>query len=254
MKIQGRLESIAKANVAGMLAVCLCAPFAARAVTPDSGAAISNFWTAANMFKEYWDWRGWAGWGTVGAANVAITVATGDSDGQFTKAAFSALCGSGAAGFVAAWKPASGPTVASHAKAIVKAGSIAAVSSACGWAAPAIFRAIDSEIPKAQTAINNAGSTKFAEIKGDAERWNNVLLTLESNFRSSARAFSAAKTYADAYKAANCTSPSQNAVCADLDSSRASQQAKGSMYLKNFNQAGSDLSAALKELSTDIAS
>ncbi|PLT91322.1 hypothetical protein BMJ35_08615, partial [Sinorhizobium medicae] len=131
----------------------------AHAVTPDNHQILSNFWTTANLIKETFDWRGWAGWGAVGATNVLITVATGASDGALTKVAFTSLCGSIAAGFVAAWKPADGPGAASHIKAIVKSGSVAAAASACGWATQAILKKTDSEMSAAHNAIDKAKRT-----------------------------------------------------------------------------------------------
>lgn len=130
----------------------------ANAVTPDTRIGLSGIWTTANMLKEYIDWRASAGWGAVGATNLLITKLMGESQGAMTKAAFTAICGTTAAGLVANWKPLSAPTTASHIKAIVKGGTTVGAASACGWASKFAFDTINKEIPKAQNFLNNTAT------------------------------------------------------------------------------------------------
>jgi len=154
--IQSR-KKLSATMMSVVMAGALVAP-SANAVTPDSHIGLSGIWTTANMLKEYIDWRASAGWGTVGASNVLITTLMGGSSGEMTKAAFTAICGTTAAGLVANWKPLSAPTTASHIKAIVKGGTVVAASSACGWASKLAFNTIDTEIPKAQNFLNHTAT------------------------------------------------------------------------------------------------
>ncbi|WP_261321941.1 hypothetical protein [Rhizobium leguminosarum] len=85
------------------------------------------------------------------------------------------LCGSIAAGVVAAWKPAIQPGAATHINAIVKAGSMTAAAS--GWATQAILSKINFEIPSAQKAIDNAkrnNKPNYDEIVDDKTKVNNA--------------------------------------------------------------------------------
>nr|WP_315221730.1 hypothetical protein [uncultured Duganella sp.] len=154
--IQSR-KKLSAATMAAVMAGALVAP-SANAVTPDTRIGLSGIWTTANMLKEYIDWRASAGWGAVGATNLLITKLMGGSQGEMTKAAFTAICGTTAAGLVANWKPLSAPTTASHIKAIVKGGTTVGAASACGWASKFAFDTINKEIPKAQNFLNNTAT------------------------------------------------------------------------------------------------
>jgi len=162
MNKQKSPRKLSKIACACLLSGSLLVGTSAHAVTPDNHLIVGGFWTTANMIKEYFDWRGWAGWGAVGLTNIVVIVATGDSEGAFTRALFTNLCGSTAAGFVAAWQPATGPGAASHIKAIVKSGAVSAAASACSWATQAILNRINLEIPAAQKAIDNAQKKQCA--------------------------------------------------------------------------------------------
>lgn len=229
----------------------------AHAVTPDNHQILSNFWTTANLIKETFDWRGWAGWGAVGATNVLITLGTGESKGALTKAVFTNLCGSIAAGFVAAWKPADGPGAASHIKAIVKAGSVAAASSACGWATQAILKKIDSEMSAAHNAIDKAKRTdkpNYDEIVDDKTKVNNAFLAMEKNYRDIALALNKAADLGREYRKNGCTTRTQSTRCDDLQRRRANAQADAEKKLVTFNDDGRDMSAYAKELAADVKS
>ncbi|ANP88264.1 hypothetical protein [Rhizobium leguminosarum] len=229
----------------------------AHAVTPDHGQILSGFWTTANLIKEYFDWRGWAGWSAIGLTNVVITVATGDSNGAFTRALFTNLCGSTAAGFVAAWKPATRPGAATHIKAIVKAGTVIAAASACGWATQAILSKIDSEIPAAQRAIDNAQRNNvpnYKEIVDDKTKVNNAFLGIEKNYRDTALALNKAANLMRQYRRNGCKAATQSTLCADLDRRRAIAQAEAEQALLAFNNDGKTMSANVKELGYDVKS
>ncbi|MDW9372241.1 hypothetical protein GOB07_31720 [Sinorhizobium meliloti] len=229
----------------------------AHAVTPDDHSILSAFWTPANLIKEYFDWRGWAGWGAVGATNMLITAGTGESDGAFTKVVFTNLCGATAAGFVAAWKPADGPGAASHIKAIVKAGSVAAASSACGWATEAILKKIDSEMSAAHNAIDKAKRTdkpNYDEIVDDKTKVNNAFLAMEKNYRDIALALNKAADLGREYRKNGCTTRTQSTRCDDLQRRRANAQADAEKKLVTFNDDGRDMSAYAKELAADVKS
>ncbi|MDX0510639.1 hypothetical protein GOL87_26685 [Sinorhizobium medicae] len=229
----------------------------AHAVTPDNGQILSGFWTTANLVKEYFDWHGWAGWGAVGLTNIVITVATGESDGAFTKAVFTHLCGSTAAGFVAAWKPADGPGAASHIKAIVKTGSVAAAASACGWATQAILKKIDSEMSAAHKAIENAKRTdkpNYDEIVGDKTKVNNAFLAMEKNYRDIARALNNAAFWSSEWRRNGCSPRTQSTLCDDLERRRSKAQAEAEGKLLAFNDDGRTMSANVKELASDVKS
>ncbi|MDX0937463.1 hypothetical protein GOE04_29140 [Sinorhizobium medicae] len=229
----------------------------AHAVTPDNGQILSGFWTTANLIKEYFDWRGWAGWSAVGVTNIIITVATGESNGAFTKAVFTNLCGSTAAGFVAAWKPADGPGAASHIKAIVKAGAVAGAANACAWATDAILKKIDSEIPAAQNAIGKAQRTNkpnYDEIVGDKTKVNNAFLAMEKNYRDISRALNDAAYWSSEWRRNGCSNRTQSTFCDELWDSRARAQAAAGKKLVTFNDDGRDLSAYAKELAADVKS
>ncbi|TBZ68888.1 hypothetical protein [Rhizobium leguminosarum] len=229
----------------------------AHAVTPDNGQILSGFWTTANLVKEYFDWRGWAGWGAIGLTNVVITVATGESNGAFTRALFTNLCGSTAAGFVAAWKPATRPGAATHIKAIVKAGTVTAAASACGWATQAILSKIDSEIPAAQRAIDNAQRNNvpnYKEIVDDKTKVNNAFLGIEKNYRDTALALNKAADLMSQYRRNGCTPRTQSTLCADLYRRWANAQAEAEQKLLAFNDDGKTMSANVKELGHDVKS
>ncbi|MDX0179283.1 hypothetical protein GOC37_33485, partial [Sinorhizobium meliloti] len=215
------------------------------------------FWTTANLIKETFDWRGWAGWGSVGATNVLITLGTGESKGALTKAVFTNLCGSIAAGFVAAWKPADGPGAASHIKAIVKAGSVAAAASACGWATEAILKKTDSEMSAAHNAIDKAKRTdkpNYDEIVDDKTKVNNAFLAMEKNYRDIALALNKAADLGREYRKNGCTTRTQSTRCDDLQRRRANAQADAEKKLVTFNDDGRDMSAYAKELAADVKS
>lgn len=229
----------------------------AHAVTPDNHQILSGFWTTANLIKETFDWRGWAGWGSVGATNVLITLGTGESKGALTKAVFTNLCGSIAAGFVAAWKPADGPGAASHIKAIVKAGSVAAAASACGWATEAILKKTDSEMSAAHNAIDKAKRTdkpNYDEIVDDKTKVNNAFLAMEKNYRDIALALNKAADLGREYRKNGCTTRTQSTRCDDLQRRRANAQADAEKKLVTFNDDGRDMSAYAKELAADVKS
>ncbi|MFW8610227.1 hypothetical protein ACOJBK_41210, partial [Rhizobium beringeri] len=60
-----------------------------------------------------------------------------------------------------------------------KAGTVIAAASACGWATQAILSKIDSEIPAAQRAIDNAQRNNvpnYKEIVDDKTKVNNAFL------------------------------------------------------------------------------
>lgn len=222
----------------------------AHAVTPDNHQILSNFWTTANLIKETFDWRGWAGWGAVGATNVLITLGTGESKGALTKAVFTNLCGSIAAGFVAAWKPADGPGAASHIKAIVKAGSVAAASSACGWATEAILKKIDSEMSAAHKAIENDkknNKPNYDEILGDKMKVNNAFTAMEKNYRDIALALNDAEYWKREWRRSGCSTRTQSTLCDDLEGRRARAQADAEKKLVAFNEDGKTMSARVKE-------
>lgn len=229
----------------------------AHAVTPDNGQILSGFWTTANLVKEYFDWRGWAGWSAIGLTNVVITVGTGESNGAFTRALFTHLCGSTAAGFVGAWKPVTGPGAATHIKAIVKAGIVTAAASACGWATQAILSKIDSEIPAAQRAIDNAQRNNvpnYNEIVDDKTKVNNAFLGIEKNYRDTALALNKAEDLMSQYRRNGCKAATQSTLCTDLNRRRAIAQAEAEQELLAFNNDGKTMSANVKELGHDVKS
>ncbi|MDW9825259.1 hypothetical protein GOC19_30655 [Sinorhizobium meliloti] len=229
----------------------------AHAVTPDDHSILSNFWTTANLIKETFDWRGWAGWGSVGATNMLITAATGESDGAFTKTVFTNLCGATAAGFVAAWKPADGPGAASHIKAIVKAGAVVGVSSACGWATQAILKRTDSEIRAAHKAIENAkknNKPNYDEIVDDKTKVNNAFLAMEKNYRDTALALNNAAYWSSEWRRNGCSPRTQSTLCDDLERRRIKAQAEAEGKLLAFNDDGRTMSANVKELGNDVKS
>ncbi|MFM9900627.1 MAG: hypothetical protein ACKVOT_06400 [Polaromonas sp.] len=229
----------------------------AHAVTPDNGQILGGIWTTASLIKEYFDWRSWAGWGAVGVTNIVITVGTGGSNGQFTRAVFTNLCGSTAAGFVAAWRPSTEPGAATHIKAIAKAGATTAAASACGWATQAILSRIDAEIPRAQNAIDNAQRTNkpnYDEIVDDKTKVNNALLGIEQKYKEVAQSLTAAAARATEYRNANCSSPTQNNNCASLDQRRRNSQSLADSALVSFNAYGTELSKQIKELAFDVKS
>lgn len=229
----------------------------AHAVTPDDHSILSAFWTPANLIKEYFDWRGWAGWGSVGATNMLITAATGESDGAFTKVVFTNLCGATAAGFVAAWKPADGPGAASHIKAIVKSGSVAAAASACGWATQATLKKTDSEMSAAHNAIDKAKRTdkpNYDEIVDDKTKVNNAFLAMEKNYRDIARALNDAAYWLSEWRRNGCSTRTQSTLCDDLERRRIKAQAEAEGKLLAFNDDGRTMSANVKELGNDVKS
>ncbi|MGO7345584.1 hypothetical protein ACC713_35560 [Rhizobium johnstonii] len=229
----------------------------AHAVDPDNGEILSGFWTTANLIKEYFDWRGWAAWGSIGALNVIITSATGASDGAFTKAVFTSLCGATAAGFVAAWKPATGPGAATHIKAIVKAGSVTAVSSACGWATHAILSKIDSEIPAAQKAIDKAkkeDEKNYNEIVDDKTRVNNAFLGIEMNHRDAARAVTSAGKLLRQYQSNGCEPTTPSTLCTDLYRRWAQALAEAQKKVDTLNEDGRAMTVGVQDLDTDVKS
>ena len=229
----------------------------AHAVTPDNGQILSGIWTTANLIKEYFDWRGWAGWSAVGVVNIIITVATGESKGAFTKAVFTNLCGSTAAAVVATWKPADGPGAASHIKAIVKSGSVAAAASACGWATQAILKKTDSEMSAAHNAIDKAKRTdkpNYDEIVDDKTKVNNAFTAMEKNYRDIARALNDAAYWSSEWRRIGCSTRTQSTLCDELWDSRARAQAAAEKKLVTFNDDGRDMSAYAKELAADVKS
>ncbi|MQW03096.1 hypothetical protein [Sinorhizobium meliloti] len=229
----------------------------AHAVTPDDHSILSAFWTPANLIKEYFDWRGWAGWGAVGATNMLIMAGTGESDGAFTKAAFTNLCGGIAAGFVAAWKPADGPGAAAHIKAIVKAGAVNGATSACGWATEAILKKIDSEYSAAHKATEYAkknNKANYKEIVDDKTKVNNAFLAMEKNYRDTALALNQAADLMSEYSRNGCKPETQSTLCHDLERRRIKAQAEAEGKLLAFNDDGRTMSANVKELGKDVKS
>ncbi|WP_234840008.1 hypothetical protein [Sinorhizobium meliloti] len=229
----------------------------AHAVTPDNGQILGGIWTTANLIKEVFDWRGWAGWSVIGVGNIAITVAKGESNGAFTKAVFVTLCGTTAAGFVAAWKPADGPGAASHIKAIVKAGAVVGVSSACGWATEAILERTDSEIRAAHKAIENAkknNKPNYDEIVDDKTKVNNAFLGIEKNYRDIALALNNAAFWSSEWRRNGCSPRTQSTLCDDLERRRIKAQAEAEGKLVALNDDGRTMSANVKELASDVKS
>ncbi|WQP05873.1 hypothetical protein U8C39_29015 [Sinorhizobium meliloti] len=250
------LRKLSKIACACLLSGSLLAG-SAHAVTPDDHSILSAFWTPADLIKEYFDWRGWAGWGSVGATNLLIMAGTGESDGAFTKAVFTNLCGGIAAGVVAAWKPADGPGAASHIKAIVRAGSVTAAASACGWATQATLKKIDSEMSAAHKAIENDkknNKPNYDEILGDKAKVNNAFTAMEKNYRDIALALNKAADLMRDYRRNGCKPETQSTTCADLDRRRAKAQAEAEQKLIAFNDDGRTMSANVKELASDVKS
>lgn len=229
----------------------------AHAVTPDNFQIVGGIWTTANMIKEYFEWRSWAGWTTIGLVDTVMTVGTGQSDGAFTKALFSNLCGGTAAGFVGAWKPSSPPGAATHIKAIVKGGTVVAASKACGWATQAYLSVIERNIPPAQNAIDSAqrnNKPNYDEIVDDKTKVNNSLVGLERKYQEVARAMTRAAARAVDYRNANCSSPTQSNICSSHDQRRRTATAAADAALVSFNNYGRDLSKNMKELGFDVKS
>jgi hypothetical protein len=247
-----KVEKTFMATVAAATLALISVP-SANAVTPDSLYPLSGYWSSARVMKEYFDWRAYVGWGTIGTTNLLITIGTGASQGQITKAAFQALCGSAAAGTLAVWKPASEPTAASHFKAIMKSGGVVAASSACGWASQFAFNAIDREIVKAQNAINHGvNMNQHDEIAYDARHINDDLLAMESYYGQVARAMSnanAARNQVNQY-CRNQTSESCKEARQTLNDSLSIAQAA----LDSFNRRGVQLHNDLREINHDIPS
>lgn len=164
-------------------AAAALAPTASQAVTPDPRHSISGYWSFPRTFHEWFDWRSYAGWGTVGAVNVAAIAMYGGSWGDLTTAAFSSLCGGSAAGVLATWKPVSDPSAASHIKAMVKAGGVAAAAAGCGWVAKTTFSKMDSEIPKAQNYINrNMTAAARQDLSTAVSTLNNAVEAASTSF------------------------------------------------------------------------
>lgn len=229
----------------------------AHAVTPDDGSIVGGFWSTANTIKMYFDWRSWGGWGAVGSTNVLITIGTGASHGAITRAAFTAICGSTAAGFLARWKPADGPTAAATMKAVAKAGAVVAASSACGWVSQFAFNKIDAEYVRAHRAIEDAkmhNVPNYNEIVDDKARATNAHLGIEESYKRAGLALTLAKDRLDAYVRLGCETPRDSTACANLSEQRRAAQAEAELKVAQFNLYGAELSAQLKELAFDVKS
>lgn len=238
--------------VAGSLALLSITP--ANAVSPDSLYPLSGVWSAPRVMKEYFDWRGYVGWGTVSTVDLIIQVGVGASQGQFTKAAFTGLCGSVAAGVLGTWKPVSEPTVASHLKAIMKAGGVKAVATACGWASYAVFNVIDAETKKAQDAINHkVTAARLQEISNDAKNINNDLLAMEGYYHQIANALNNANAWRGIVNQ-TCRSSETAYSCNSARQSLKQALATAQTALNNFNHRGVQLHADLTEINHDIPS
>lgn len=223
-----------------------------------TGPALSEYWTYPRLFKQYFDWRSSAGWGTIGATNVAITLAShGSNDGSFTKALFSDLCGTVAAGLVAKWKPASDPAAAANMKAIVKGGITAAASSACGWATELGISVMNKEIPRAQNAINsarNSNQPNYNEIVYDVANVNVYQNNMEKNYRDLGQANRKARISMDEYRRANCTSRTMNQNCQYRFDEYRRYTAVATQALADMNKNGEIMNRHLQELGRDVKS
>lgn len=174
-------------------------------MTPDSLYPISGYWSSARTIKEIFDWRAFAGWGMVGTTNLIITVATGASQQQITKAAFQQLCGSAAAGLLGPWKPPSEPTAASHmealmnnAKQITKSAGVITASSVCGWVSHFAFNAINRDIPKEWDKMNHVMTpAHHRQVADDAKDINDDLLAVEKYHHAAARAMTSYYVWRD---------------------------------------------------------
>lgn len=247
-------KKISATAMAAVIASSALVTPTAHAVIPDSRAIIGGIgaWSAANVIKEYLDWRAFGGWGAVGMTNTVITVMRGDSQGAITKAAFTELCGATAAGVLANWKPISSPTVASHAKAIVKAGSVAGVASGCGWVTQFIFEAVDRNTVAAQAAINGSTPTQKQLINSDATNWNQHLTNMEKQARDVALTMDRAAAALRNYTNLGCRSQSQSVDCQFNWNTFQDYSAASVANVNALNAEGPRLTASLKKINTDI--
>lgn len=225
----------------------------AGAMTPDSLYPLSGVWSSARVMSEYFDWRSFSGWGAIGLTNVLITAGTGQSQGQLTRAVFTEICGATAAGTLAVWKPRSDPTVASHLKAIMKAGGVVAAASACGWVSHFAFNTIDKEISNAQDAMNHKMSSgEVARAHSDANNINNDLTAMQGYYRE----VTAGLSNADAARkriAASCGNPN-SAGCLDARKTLKESLARAQDNLNRFNNKGQWLHDDLDTINHDIRS
>lgn len=250
--IQSR-KKFSATMMSAVMAGALVVP-SANAVTPDTHIGLSGIWTTAKLLKEYIDWRASTGWGAIGATNVLITKITGGSDGEMTKAVFTAMCGTTAAGLVANWKPASEPTTASHIKAIIKSATVVSAGSACGWASKFAFDKINGEIPKAQNFLNNTATpSQKSAVANAAAGANTQLLAMEAALRS----LSNAKNDNDQNQAEfnrNCGGNNGSSYCNDIRTNLRNSQKNFDDALASFNRHGSSLRANMTALDANLRS
>ncbi|MFZ6846335.1 hypothetical protein [Undibacterium sp. RuTC16W] len=244
-------------------ATCMSALIASSLVVPSAHAydepqfALSGIWTQAKLLKEYIDWRSSAGWGTMGAANILITKMSGGTDGQMTKAVFSAICGTAASGLMANWKPLSEPTAASHFKAIVKSASIVGASSTCGWVSQFAFNKINQEIPNAQKYLNqNASQREKSDVANDAADANSHLLEMEAAFKALSQTRASIDFYGNKMNANNCTNIANinSFVCTDSKRLQNEARANFDTLMAKINFSGSKLWGDLSGINAEIHS
>lgn len=253
MMKQKNLTKTTSATVSVIMLSCsLMVVPSAHAVTPDNGAAAIPA-IGGNSGREFFNMKAALGWGYVGATNTLITAVTGASKGQVTRAAVQSICGSGAAGVFANWKPAAGPTTLAAMKAIAKGGAVAATGSFCGWATQGTLALVNKYSPAADSFFNgappatkNATNTQVRNAQIDLTNINNALAGAAAARDS---ILNATKYYNDN----RCsTFPSQR--CQSISNEITYFSAQQQSYLTIINNAGKDLEASLKNINNLIKS
>lgn len=161
---------------------------AAHGMVVDNGSPVSAYWTPSVLFKTIMEWnaslrdhpsvRG-AG---IGHIRTLAAMAGDNSGGRITKAVFTAYCGLPATQSMQRWRPPLDPTRVAHMKVI----GLASVASAdiCYVARPVLHEAMNYRMQIAQQFVNTTNSQKKSTLNLISIATNNVLNSLEQDFRT----------------------------------------------------------------------
>lgn len=191
-------------------------PTASHAVTPDNGQMLSQWWNFGELFNSWFDWKSYIGWGSVAAVNVAALTMSGASLGTLTTASFSALCGSFAAGLNAKWQPRAAAESTAGILAMVKAGSVTAAATGCGWIASQTFAKYDVAVGQAITKVNTLNEQQLKDLSAAKKLLVDASNNAENMFMKIAdtqRAYDKASVLYQTYECKFPLSQQQQALC-----------------------------------------
>lgn len=226
----------------------------AHAVNPDPQFALSGIWTQTKLLLEYFDWRSGLGWGTIGSSNVLVSKITGASDGAMTKAVYTAICGTTAAGLLAKWTPRAEPGWAYHMKSIVKSGSVVGAASVCGWSSQFAFQQMDQQSARAALTYELSGPNITRRIDNDERAASSEHISLQTLTRTLSRAEGEAISLRRESRRLNCGANPPTQQCNSIRARLLVAVINYDNALAGVNNHGRALSADLHQLNIDLSS